>query len=78
MVMIIKKWNGKAKIKCNEKKGSKCSGDKEEVSMGVSMGILQTLEGRVAKEFLKESEKAKISKDTIKKCLDLVKDIKIK
>ncbi|HHQ4318064.1 hypothetical protein P5F52_04430 [Clostridium perfringens] len=46
--------------------------------MGVSMGILQTLEGRVAKEFLKESEKAKISKDTIKKCLDLVKDIKIK
>ena len=42
------------------------------------MGILQTLEGRVAKEFIKESEKAKISKDTIKKCLDLVKDIKIK
>jgi hypothetical protein len=78
MVMIIKKWNSKAKIKCNEKKGSKCIGDKEEVSMGVSMGILQTLEGRVAKEFLKESEKAKISKDTIKKCLDLVKDIKIK
>ncbi|MBI6006882.1 hypothetical protein H8J86_13145, partial [Clostridium perfringens] len=61
--MIIKKWNGKAKIKCNGKKGNKCSGNKEEVSMGVSMGILQTLEGRVAKEFLKESEKAKISKD---------------
>lgn len=67
---MIKKWAGKATIRCF------ILG--EDKRMGVSMGILQTLEGRVAKEFLKESEKAKISKETIKKCLDLVKDIKIK
>ncbi|MCX0353477.1 hypothetical protein LI064_02930 [Clostridium perfringens] len=68
---MIKKWRGKAAIRNNFILG-------EEMKMGVSMGILQTLEGVVAKEFLKESEKAKMSKETIKKCLDLVKDIKIK
>lgn len=66
--MNIKRWEGKVKWGVV----------KEEFTMGVSMAILKPLEGKVARDFVRESEKAKISAETIKKCFELVRDIKIK
>ena len=60
--------NNKSKVNCK----GKINGG---VNMGVSMGMIQPLTGKVAQDFLKDSEKSTISKETIKKCKELAKMI---
>ena len=48
---------------------------RDEVHIGVSMGIILPMEDEVAKEFLEISKTASISKESYEKCLELSKDI---
>lgn len=44
-------------------------------NLGVSKGIISPIIGKLAQDFLKDSEKSTISKETIKKCKELAKMI---
>ena len=41
--------------------------------MGVSMGIIKPMSGKVASDFLRESDKYALDKKTIKRCQELAK-----
>lgn len=64
--MNIRRWIGKVMLREFSGGG---------VSMGVSMGIILPMKGKVAKEFIEKSKSASISKETFQKCVELSKGI---
>lgn len=49
--------------------------NKGEIKMGVSMGVIKTLDVKASKQLREDSKKGALKADTIKKCKELARSI---